>query len=451
LRGMGGAMEATGKGLVLLLGVVAAAHLPALGAGFVYDDRNDITHNPSALAETFADRLGGTVRPLLKASYALQDAAHGLSPAAFHVVNLALHLVAVGLVLLLLRRALRLAGHVGHRADLVAALATALWALHPAMTDTVTYVSGRSMGLSSVLLLLSLVAATGDKPRPVVALLAAGLAPLARETALIAPILLLVWQATVGHQQPGQFRRAAPVWAGAVLAAAVLAAMPGHRELVSFSLGQRGPMDALRANMFAIPEILRLWLEPWRISVMPAQPAVQGWTDAATLLRLLALASLAVFALLRSRRQPLAALAVLWTLVALLPTNSVIWRVDPVALRPLYLAGIGLSLGLALALSRLRAGQVFGVALMLGLGAMTFRLAGLYTDDVSLFADAAAKAPDDARAQVMLGLALANAGRIEEARQALQRALILDPFADNAENALRLLSAGGSIYTPQAP
>ena len=448
---MGKAIAAGWKGLGLLLAAVAVGHLPALWAGFVFDDRNDVTHNPSALAETFADRLGVTVRPLLKASYALQDALHGLSPVGYHAVNLTLHLAAVALVALLIRQALRLAGHAAERADRVAGLATALWALHPALTDTVTYVSGRSVGMSSVLLLIALLAVTAEKPRPLVGLVAASLAPLARETALIAPVLLLVWQATVGRRQPDRLRRAVPVWAGAALAAAVLAALPAHRELVGFSLDQRGPLDALRANLFAIPEILRLWLEPWRISVLPAQPVVQGWTDAATLLRLLALLALAGGALALRRRLPLVALAILWTLVALLPGNSVIWRVDPVALRPLYLAGIGLSLGLALVLSRLRAGALLGLPLVLALGAMTYQRAGLYADDVTLFADAAARAPEDARAQAMLGLALANAGRLDEARQSLERALILDPVSREAGNALRLLSAGGSIYTPGAP
>lgn len=428
-----------------------AAHLPALRAGFVFDDRNDVTANPSALAASFLDRLAVTVRPLLKASYALQDAIHGLNPAAYHAVNLALHLCAAGLVAVLLDRALSLAGQKDARAHRVAALATALWALHPALTDTVTYVSGRSAGLSSLLLLAALVAATGERSRPWLALLAAALAPLARETALVAPLLLAVWQVTVGAGQPDRLRRAAPVWAGAGLAAIILATMPGHRELVGFSLDQRDPLDALRANLFAIPEILRLWAEPWQVSLLPAQPVVHGWGEAATLLRLAALAGLAGGALAMRRSWPVASFAVLWGLVALLPTNSLIWRVDPVALRPLYLAGPGLSLLLALVLMRLRFGGALGLALGLGLGAMTFQRAMLYADEVALFADAARKAPGDARTQMMLGLALANAGRTEAAREALEQALRLDPFAREAANALHLLEAGGSIYSPPAP
>ena len=435
----------------LLVAAALAAHLPALWADFVFDDRNDITANPSARAGTFLERLGVTVRPLLKASYALQDAIHGLNPAAYHAVNLALHLCAVGLVALLLDRGLRLAGQQEARAHRIAALATALWALHPALTGTVTHVSGRSMGLSSLLLLLALVAATGDRPRPWLAMLAATFAPLARETALATPLLLAVWQVTVGAGQPDRLRRAAPVWAGAAIAAVVLATMAGHRDLVGFSLDQRGPRDALRANLFAIPEILRFWAEPWRISILPAQPIVHGWGDAPTLLRLAALAGLVVGALALRRRWPVASFATLWTLVALLPSNSVIWRVDPVSLRPLYLAGIGISLPLALVLVRLRFGAVIGLALALALGAMTFQRAALHADEVALFADAARKAPGDARAQTMLGLALANAGETEAARSALEQALRLDPFAKKAANALHLLEAGGSIYSPSAP
>jgi tetratricopeptide (TPR) repeat protein len=324
-------------------------------------------------------------------------------------------------------------------------MAVALWALHPALADTVAYVSGRSAGLSGLLVLACLLAATGGRPLAAFAL--AFLAPLARETALVAPLLLAAWQMTVGRDRlTPALRRAAPVWAGAVLSAAVIAAMARHRELVAFSLESRPPLDALRANLFAIPEILRLWVEPWRVSVLPAQPAVHGWGDGPTLLRLAVLAGVALGALLLRRRAPLMALAVLWTLIALLPTNSVIWRVDPVALRPLYLAGIGLSLLIALPLARVRGGGLVAGALALGLGFQAWERARLYQDEVALFADAAAKAPDDARAQMLHGLVLANAGRVVEARQALAEALAIDPFLPAAENALRLLDAGGGVY-----
>lgn len=436
-----------------LLVLTAAAFAPGLRAGFVYDDLRDVAENPAAQAGTFLDRLPATVRPLLKASYALQDATTGLSPLALHAVNLALHLGAVLLVLALLCRAATLAGYAAQAAGRIGWIAALLWAVHPALADTVTYVSGRSAGLSTVLLLGCLLAATAERPRRVAAFLLALAAPLARETALVAPLLFLAWQVCLGPDDtPARvLRRALPVWLGALTAALVIAAMARHRDLVAFSLDQRGPLDALRANVFAIPEILRLWVAPWRISILPSQPTVYGWTDAPTLWRLLPLVALPALALGLRRQAPVAAFAVLWTLLALAPTNSFIWRVDPVAVRPLYLAGIGLALLAALALARLPFGQWLALALALGLAPLTWQRAVLFRDGVSLFADAAAKAPNDARARMMHGLALANAGRVDEARAALGAALTLDPFLTEAANALRLLDATDPIYEKPAP
>lgn len=441
------------RSLLITVGLVATTlvfHAPALWGGFVYDDLNDVVRNPSAQASTFLDRLPDMVRPLLKASYAAQDALHGMNAAAFHSVNLGLHLVAVVLVFTLLDRASRMTGAVPPQSLTIAGLAALLWSLHPAMTETVSYVSGRSMGLSAVLILAALLAATGRKARPWLAFFCALLAPLARETALVAPLLLLIWQATVGQEETVRVRvtRAAPVWMGALLAAVVIMAMPRHRELVWFSLDQRGPLDALRANIFAVPEMFRLWLEPWRISILPSQPVSYGWTDPPTVLRLVGLLLIPGTALLWRKRAPLAAFALGWVIVALLPTNSLIWRVDPVALKPLYLAGIGLSVLVSIMLAKVRYGPWLAVMLALLLGVMTFSRAGLYRDEVALFADAAAKAPQDARAQGMHGLALANAGHVDEARRVLDQALELDPFLTWAENARHLLDAGAPIYTP---
>ena len=321
--------------------------------------------------------------------------------------------------------------------------------VHPALADTVTYVSGRSAGLSTFLVIGCLLAATAVRPRWPLAFLLAFLAPLARETALVAPVLLLAWQLCLGRSDGSALalRRALPVWLGALAAMMVIAAMARHRELVAFSLDQRAPLDAIRANLFAIPEILWLWLAPSRISILPTQPVIHGWADQLTLFRLIGLAILPLLAVALRRRAPMVALAILWTLLALMPTNSVIWRVEPVATRPLYLAGIGLSLLTAVALSRVPVGHWLALVLASGLAVASWQRATLYQDEVALFADAAERSPDNARAHLMYGLVLSNAGRSEEARLALETALVIDPYLPGAENALRLLDAGADVYS----
>ena len=437
-----------GPVLAAVLGLTVICHLPALWGGFVYDDFDDVVDNPSARAATFAGRLWGMTRPLLKASYAVQDAVHGTYAPAYHLVNLALHLVTVALVLVLLWRAARLAGHAETQAIWIGGLAAALWAVHPAGVDTVGQVAGRSAGLSTALILTALWLATGPRAHPLGSGLAAGLAVLARETALAGPLLLLVWQICLPGDQRAQ--RALPVWVGALVAGIVLAVLPRHRELLEFSLDQRAPIDALRANLFAVSEMLRLWLTPWQIGAVPMQPVAYGWLDGPTLVRAAGLGGALLAALTLRRRWPLLALAVLWVGVALLPANSVIWRVNPVALRPLYLAGIGLALLLALGLSRHLAGRVLAGALIAGLGLLTWQREMLYADPVAYFADAARKAPGQAMPLVLLGLTLANAGRVDEARATLEKALQIDPGNFEAANALRLVQAG-SVYSPSPP
>lgn len=438
------------SGLVLAAvpGLTVLCHLPALWGGFVYDDFDDVVDNPSARAATFAGRLWGMTRPFLKASYAVQDAVHGTWAPAYHLVNLALHLVTVALVLALMWRAARLAGHAETRAIWIGGVAAALWAVHPAGVDTVGQVAGRSSGLSTALILAALWLATGPRPHPLGSGLAAGLAVLARETALAGPLLLLVWQVCLPGDQ--RARRALPVWVGALMAGIVLATLPRHRELLVFSLDQRAPIDALRANLFAVPEMLRLWLTPWQIGAVPTQPVAFGWLDAPTLVRAAGLGGALLTALALRRRLPLLALAVLWVGVALLPANSVIWRVNPVALRPLYLAGIGLALLLALGLSRHLVGRVLAGAMIAGLGLLTWQREGLYADPVAYFADAVRKAPGQAASLVLLGLAQANSGQPDAARATLEQALQIDPGNLEAANALRLVQAG-SVYSPSPP
>lgn len=437
-----------GWALGSVMALAAISQLPALWGGFVHDDFDDVVDNPSAKAASFAGRLGAMTRPVLKASYALQDALHGPNAFAFHLVNLSLHVVSTGLLAALLRRAARLAGHDERRAGWIGGLAAAIWAVHPAAADTVGQVAGRSAGLSTAFVLFALWLATGPRARPLAVGLVTALAVLGRETAVAAPVLLALWHICLPGTEKAS--RAVPVWIGALVAILLLVAMPRYRELAAFSLDQRGPLDAVRANLFAVGEMLRLWGTPWQIGAMPPQPVVHAWGEGPTLLRLIMLGGGVAAALLLRRRWPLLALGILWVGVALLPSNSVIYRINPVAMRPMYLAGIGLALILGAALAHNRAGRPLATFLIAGLASLSWQREALLSDPVAFFADAAQKNPDQAAPQVLLGLALANAGWIDAARQALEKALQIDPANHEAANALRLLEAG-SVYSPVAP
>jgi tetratricopeptide (TPR) repeat protein len=409
----------------------------------VFDDEAEVVGSVSPLA-TFWARVLHLGRPLLKVTYALGAWGHGPAPAGFRLVNVALHAAAAVLVFLLAERwiAARRPGRSG--AARTAAFAGAvLWALHPLAAETVTYVSGRSMGLSTALVLgaMALVAMDGrlSRRRAAAAGLVAFLAPLAKETALVLPLLLLWWEATLGPRDVplrDRARRLAPVFAGAATAAVVLALLPRHRELLGFSLAVRPPLEALRGNVQAVPAMLGLWAFPWRLSIDPAKPLEWAWTEAPTLLGLAFLGALAAFALVARRRAPFAAFAVGWALLALAPSNSFVWRLDPVGVRPLYLASVGPALlAAALVAGALaarprglgRAALAGALALACALGAGLVARNARYRSPMALWEDAVRKAPRSARAKNNLGFAYLAAGRLDDAERLLEAAREADP------------------------
>ncbi|QSQ26418.1 tetratricopeptide repeat protein [Pyxidicoccus parkwayensis] len=435
-------------GVLMLTGAVLATALPA---DFIFDDSVDVEHNPVATPTGFTSHLARTVRPLLKASYALGVALHGPEAPAHRAVNLGLHLAATTLVFLLLRR--WLASHQPEARDtaLPSLAGAALWVLHPLVCDTVIPISGRSMGLSTVLLLGALLFATGTRPPraagAVSGAVLALLAPLARETALVLPLLLTWWQATLGPREPWReaLRRAAPIWAGTLVSALLVFLLPRHRELVAFSVARREPFEALRGNVHALSAMLRLWAAPWELSIDPARPREWGWLATPTLLRMGVLVPLGLIALLGRRKVPQLAFALGWALLALAPANSFLWRLDPVGIRPLYLASIAPAMLAGLVLLRARpaplraAAWCCALALAVCLGALTESRSALYRSPVALWEDAVRKAPLQARAHTNLGMAYLAQGRLEDAERALARALDLEPWNTSARCGLDAL------------
>ena len=145
------ALLALGTALVL---AVVAAYLPALRAGFVWNDDTYVTDNPTL------DGLGGLeliwtepkaneqYYPAVFTSYWVEKRLWGLAPLGYHLVNVLLHAANALLLWALLAR-LGLPG---------AAWAAALFALHPMCVESVAWVTERKNTLSLFLSLLAMLA-----------------------------------------------------------------------------------------------------------------------------------------------------------------------------------------------------------------------------------------------------------------------------------------------------
>jgi tetratricopeptide (TPR) repeat protein len=405
----------------LLVAAALAAYAGAFAGRFQFDDFNVIVH-PEAVHSLGAwwDSMPG-IRPLLKLSYALSWIAGGGGETAFHLVNVALHAGNVLLVWAILRT---LFERMGAGGDGFAAFAGALlFALHPAHTEAVTYISGRSVSLTALFYLGAVLAYLREAPRWVSPLLFA-LALGVKEVAVTLPAALVLCEA-LDLRRPFRWgaalSRTAPYWVLLLAGLALMAALPRYREMLETSLALRAPLEQLELQLGALARhvgVLVLAVPP---NIDPQVPAVP-WTGA---FAVLAAAAVGV-ALIRV--QPWYALALLWFLLHLAPTNSILPRLDAANDRQLYLASIGPLALAGFALSLLPRGRLVATGLLaLALAVGTVLRNKDYRSEVALWRDTVRKSPESARAWNNLGYALQLQGQAQEACAAYARALRLDP------------------------
>ncbi|MCE5247392.1 hypothetical protein LLG88_10815 [bacterium] len=482
-----------------LLGVaVLAAYANALGASFQFDDWAVIVdeRRVASLSAFWASMPG--IRPVLKLSYALGNEA-GIGAFGFHAVNVAIHLGAALLVFALLRRLLRtgaaapdapagldaLASSDAPAAGVSRAAPRAAWreelgplvgalvfALHPAQTEAVTYVSGRSTSLAALFALacalcwLRARSGEGGRAARILSPLFFALALATKEYVAVLPFALLLLERVDPAVQArprrrfGALRALAPHLALLCAALALAAAGGTYSRLAATSLALRGPLDNFAAQLDGLAYLLRQIVFWPALNADPALSA-PGWTTV-RLLAALSLAALVALALAALRRRPRLAFAPLWFLLWLAPTNSLLARLDVVNDRQLYLPLFAVAYLVALlaqrALAAVRAeatGRVRAAAprvllaavaaLLLAMGWGTCRRNLVYADEVVFWRDVAAKSPSNGRAFNNLGYALALAGRAAEAETAFRAALARDPNDVAAAVNLRLLREGALL------
>jgi len=134
----------------------------------------------------------------------------------------------------------------------------------------------------------------------------------------------------------------------------------------------------------------------------------------------------------------------------LLPTNSLLPRLDVANDRQLYLASIGVFFAAGLAVqnwmliaNRRWLAIAFAAMLLLGLGIATVARNQTYGSEVALWEDAFAKSPGKPRVANNLGYAYQRAGRLAEAELAYKQAIELDPGYWRARINLDALESAG--------
>lgn len=408
-----------------LLPVVALLlWLPALSGPFQFDDYNVIVDQPAVHSlEAWWRSLPG-IRPLLKLSYALNWTL-APDPFGFHLTNLLIHALNGGLLYAWLGRTRLLARP-------VQLAVTLLWFLHPAQTEAVTYIAGRSVSLSTTGLLAGLWLLAGHHPQRAALAALWTLAGLAvRETSWIFPaaFALVLW--LQGRKAQEILRLLWPTLTVVVVAALIFLIEPHFRRLIDVSLATRPPA----AQGLAQIEALRYFVTgPLRLTPnldpdlpVPSAPAMVHWLWGAGWLLIVNLALWSTVA-----RRSWTAGGLLWFFLLLAPTNSLMPRLDVASDRHLYPALIGLAWAAGSLLQPARAGRcLLWLLLPLLITALLIRNED-YRSATALWARTAEQSPGKSRVWNNLGIACQKEGRPDCARLAFTEAIRLDPGSTRA-------------------
>ena len=434
---------AAGAALIILLTV--AAYIPAMHAGFIWDDDFYVTANPTlrslgGLAAIWL-KPGATIQyyPLVFTSFWVEHHLWGLHPFGYHLVNILLHAINAVLLWRVLQR-LEIPG---------AWWAAAIFALHPVNVESVAWITERKNTLSGLFYLLAALAwlryrplTTSESAREpdwryywlALALFACALFSKTVTCSLPAVLMLVIWWKT-GRLDKRDGLALAPWFGLGILSGLVTRWMEqragAHGAYWELSFVQRclvaGRALWFYAGKLFWPRQFTFVYPRWEIDARAA------WQYTFPLAALVVLAALW---LLRSRigRGPLAAvLCFAGTLVPALGFFDVYpFRYSFVADHFQYLACIGLITLTTSAVTvigrritdegRRFDGTSAAAALLLILGATTWSQAHIYQNEEILWRDTLAKNPDASIAHNNLGIELQNMGRLPEAIEQLEQA-----------------------------
>lgn len=422
----------------LLIGVVALSvlvWLPTLWGGFVFDDHHYVGANPwlrswSNLGALLFDHRSNAYqemnvllwRPLRNLHFLIDYTISGGAPWWFHAGNVAWHALATAGVFTLMRRL--------DVEPLTCFLAAALFAVHPAQSESVAWVKERDGLMSNALVIWSVVFAMRPGFRALAAAMIAFVAAmLSKESAVVGPGLFAAAWLAHRVRAPGDAltMKSAALRTVTLLALAILYLGVRHVQLggtaqVSVPLG--GDMPTTLWTMCGVfLRYARLVLYPTDFELNYSYIRPAPMTSPLSIAGLLVIIGLCVAAVLAWRRAPLVTMGILWIFAAAVPFANLVPMMQWMAVRFLYLPMVGVAVLAAVGLMALplrpALQRTIIVALLVGLSLASAMRTFSWRNDVTLWADSHLANPSNKFVGLGYADALAQAGRTQEALDVL--------------------------------
>lgn len=395
-----------------------------------------LAHNPAAL-------IGG--RAFLLFTFSLNYAINGLDTFGYHAVNLSIHISTAFLFYLLLRTYVD-KGEDDH-SHVLSILAATLFLIHPIASETVTYISSRSSGLSTFFVLASMLLffrATVNRFHLIIYLVAIcffllGLAT--KEVAIVTPVLLIAFDLYFISDREVKFRTRIkyhlPYW-GLIAAGAFTYA----RYISQAEMFDRSWLTHLLTECKASVEYLGLMVYPSGLTIdHDIKESVK--LDWPALRAITIISGLLAFAWYGKNKYKILSFSILWFFVSLAP--FFVGRLnDYMADRWAYAASLGFALATSMALLAVRrrqhkTGMVVVLSLVLLWVTLTLIRNAVFQDPIALWTDAAKKAPAKTKAFTNLCGAYLERGNIPKAIEMCKTAV--DKGCDDDETFINLSAA----------
>jgi Tfp pilus assembly protein PilF len=430
------ALGATLAGIVVLW-----AYWPSMNGPFLFDD----IYLPFTVSNISTQPLSAFLhgqRPLLMATYWLSARLSPDDTWWFHFLNVIIHCITTVLVFFIVRRLLKWANIAESRRGLLAGFAAALFLLHPAQTEAVSYVAGRSDALSAMLAYAAFSVflyrrEEGASWKTAIAvLLLFGAALTAKEDTIALPALLLLtdlWWSRGSHWQSiwRNWKIYLPMALASVAGIAFFWNLITHATTAGFGFKEFTWYQYFFTEWRAIFVYLGMFLWPKNLTLDWDFPISHTVLEHGAIVWLVILIALMVGAWMLRRRLPLASYGFFVFLILLAPTSSILPIKDPVAERRIYFAMLGLLLIVVDLLARLKVDRqalaAAGLVLVLLAGFATHARAGLWSDEISIWEDTVRKSPEAWRPHFQLAFAYYKAQRYDLALAEFAKTAQLHP------------------------
>jgi tetratricopeptide (TPR) repeat protein len=416
-------------GLILAVGL---AYSSSFCGVFLFDDGTAIDQNPTIRSfwTAFQPPDNGAAvqrRPVVNLSLALNYAISGLDTWSYHLFNLIAHAMVACLLFAILRHAL--AGRIAD-ATLVSFAIALLWAVHPLLTEAVTYVVQRTEVLAGLFYLLTIYCVI--RGWNVAAVLACAMAMGSKEAAISAPFVVLLYDRLfISESWKEIFEKRWGLYLGLVSTWIVtLVMLPhGHEGVHVFGGGIQPVCEYALAQCKVITHYLRLcfWPSPLVLdygTLKPCEPA----QIIPYLLFIVGL--VAMIGVLWRYRPRLGFLGICFFAI-LAPSSSIVPLFQQVAAEKRMYLPLAVVITSVVLLGHkylsLRVFQGVMVSLAIVLALLTFQRNLCYSSSVSIWQDAVNKKPDNDRACASLALALADDGQFDRAFEMYEKTVQLNP------------------------